>query len=140
MLYVSSFQGGTVTEVDMLTQTALRTFAVGGTPQGVALNRKGSRLYVANEQGYLSEIDLRGGLIGPALPLAGGGFGVGVTPDDNQAYITIPASGVVQIFGLQSRKLAGTLKVEGDPRRIAFSRAGKVGAVTNAAGYLTFIR
>ena len=65
---------------------------------------------------------------------------MGVTPDDNQAYITIPAAGVVQVFGLQNRKLSRTLRVDGDPRRIAFSRTGKVGAITNAAGYLTFIK
>ena len=130
ILYVSSFAGGTVTELDIFTQMVLRTFQVGGTPQGVALNRRGTRLYVANEQGYLNDIDLRTGVIGPTIALAGGGFGVGVTPDDNQAYITIPFSGVVQIFGLQSRKLAGTLSVDGEPRRIAFSRAGKIGAIT----------
>jgi DNA-binding beta-propeller fold protein YncE len=140
ILYVSSFVGGTVTELDIFTQTVLRTFAVGGTPQGLALNRRGTRLYVANEQGYLNDIDLRTGDIGLTIPLAGGGFGVGVTPDNNQAYITIPSAGVVQIFGLQNRRLAGTLDVGGDPRRIAFSRAGKIGAITNAAGYLTFIK
>ena len=140
LLYLSSFAAGTVTEIDIFTQTVLRTFPVGGTPQGVAINRKGTRLYVANEQGYLNDIDLRTGVIGPTIPLAGGGFGVGVTPDDNQAYITIPTQGIVQIFGLQSQKLAGTLKVEGDPRRVGFSRTGKVGAVTNGAGYLTFIK
>jgi YVTN family beta-propeller protein len=140
ILYLSSFAGGTVTELDIFTQTVLRTFEVGGTPQGLALNRRGTRLYVANEQGYLNDIDLRSGVIGPTIALAGGGFGVGVTPDDNQAYVTIPFSGVVQIFGLQSGKLAGTLRVDGEPRRLAFSRAGKIGAITNAAGYLTFIK
>jgi YVTN family beta-propeller protein len=140
ILYVSAFADGTVTELDIYTQRTLRTFAVGGTPQGVAINRRGTRLYVANEQGYLNDIDLRTGVSEPPIPLAGGGFGVGVTPDDNQAYITIPGAGVVQIFGLQNRRLAGTLRVDGDPRRIAFSRAGKVGAITNAAGYLTFIK
>jgi hypothetical protein len=34
----------------------------------------------------------------------------------------------------------GHAQVGGDPRRIAFSRAGKIGAITNAAGYLTFIK
>jgi DNA-binding beta-propeller fold protein YncE len=140
ILYVSSFGAGTITELDMFTQTVLRTFAVGGTPQGLALNRRGTRLYAANEQGYLNDIDLRTGVIGATIPLAGGGFGVGVTPDDNQAYISIPSAGVVQIFNLQPRRLAGTLTVDGDPRRIAFSRAGKIGAVTNGAGYLSFIK
>src|SRR5213078_2709515 len=33
ILYVSSFLGGSVTEIDMFTGTVLRTFFVGGTPQ-----------------------------------------------------------------------------------------------------------
>lgn len=140
MLYVSSFVGGTVTEVDMYTRTALRTFAVGGRPQGVALNRRATHLYVANENGYLSDINLATGDIAPPVALTSGGFGVGVTPDDNQAYITLPFEGVLQIFGLQTRKLLGRLTVDGEPRRIGFSRAGKLGAVTNQAGYLTFIK
>jgi YVTN family beta-propeller protein len=140
ILYVSSFAGGSVTEIDMFTGTALRTFQVGGTPQGLALNRKGTRLYVGNEAGYLNDIDLASGEIGANIPLAGGAFGVGVTPDDNQAYIAIPFSGVVQVFGLQSRRVVGTLDVGGEPRRIGFSQAGKIGAVTNAAGFVTFVR
>ena len=36
----------------------LRTFFVGGTPREMALNRKGSRLYVANEAGHLPSAGL----------------------------------------------------------------------------------
>jgi YVTN family beta-propeller protein len=140
MLYVSSFVGGTVTEVDMFTQTVLRTFGIGGRPQGLALNRRATRLFVANEDGYLSDVDLTTGDIAPPVALTSGGFGVGVTPDDNQAYITLPGEGILQVFGLQNRKLLGRLTVGGEPRRIGFSRAGKLGAVTNQAGYLTFIK
>jgi len=140
ILYASAFVGGTVTEIDMFTQTPLRTFAVGGTPQGLALNRKGTHLYVGNEAGYLNDVDLATGQIGANITLTGGAFGVGVTPDDNQAYIAIPSQGRVQIFGLQSRKLVGSLSVGGQPRRIAFSQLGKIGAVTNANGFLSFVR
>jgi len=140
ILYASAFGGGTVTEIDMFTQTPLRTFAVGGTPQGLALNRKGTHLYVGNEAGYLNDVDLATGQIGANITLTGGAFGVGVTPDDNQAYIAIPSQGRVQIFGLQNRKLVGSLSVGGQPRRIAFSQLGKIGAVTNANGFLSFVR
>ncbi len=140
ILYASAFVGGTVTEIDMFTQTPLRTFAVGGTPQGLAVNRRGTHLYVGNEAGYLNDVDLATGQIGANITLAGGAFGVGVTPDDNQAYIAIPSQGKVQIFGLQNRKLVGSLSVGGQPRRIAFSQLGKIGAVTNANGFLSFVR
>jgi DNA-binding beta-propeller fold protein YncE len=140
ILYVSSFIGGTVSEIDMYTKMVLRTFPVGGTPQEMALNRKGTRLYVANEAGYLNEIDLTTGQEAPHIPLQGGGFGVGVTPDDGQAYVTEPSAGVIQTITLQTRKIAKTFAVGGEPRRVAFSQQGHIAAATNAAGFITFIR
>ena len=139
-LYASSFASGQVTEMDIFTGNVVRTFDVGGTPQGLAVNRKGTHLYVANEAGYLNDVDLTNGQIGTQIPLIGGGFGVGVTPDDHEAWIAIPFSGKVQIFNLQQRRVTGTLDVGGEPRRIAFSDQGKIGAVTNTAGYLTFVK
>jgi YVTN family beta-propeller protein len=140
IIYVSSFAGGTVTELDMLTGTALRTFFVGGTPQGMALTRKSDRLYVANEAGYLTEVTLQTGQIAANIPLSGGGFGVGVTPDDNQAWVTIPSQGKVQIFNLQNRHLSQGLTVGGEPRRLGFSQHGGIGAIANLSGFITFVR
>jgi DNA-binding beta-propeller fold protein YncE len=140
LLYVSSVDAGTVSEIDMFTGQVLRTFTTFGTPQEMALNRKGTRLYVANEAGRLDEIDLASGDLAPSIPLHAGAFGVGVTPDDGQAYLTLPSAGLIQIFGLQSRKLIKTIDVGGDPRRIAFSQQGRIAAVTNSAGFITFIR
>jgi YVTN family beta-propeller protein len=140
MLYVSSFSGRTVSEIDMVTETVLRTFDVGGTPQEMAVNRKGNRLYVANEARFLSEIDLQTGEQLPIIPLAGGGFGVGVTKDDGEAYVALPSAGLVQVFNLQQRKLTRQINVEGEPRRIAFSEQGSIGAISNMRGYITFVR
>jgi YVTN family beta-propeller protein len=146
LLYVSSFDAGTVSEIDMFTGQVVRTFTTSGTPQEMALNRKGTRLYAANEgdlgseDGWLDEIDLASGGLMPRIPLQAGAFGVGVTPDDGQAYLTLPDSGLIQIFGLQNRRLAKTISVGGTPRRIAFSQLGHIAAVTNAAGFITFIR
>jgi DNA-binding beta-propeller fold protein YncE len=72
ILYTSSFVGGSVTEVDMFSGETLRTFQVGGTPQGMAVNRKGTHLYVANEQGYLTDVDLASGQLAAPMVLAGG--------------------------------------------------------------------
>jgi YVTN family beta-propeller protein len=151
LLYVSSFDAGTVSEIDMFTGELLRTFTPFGKPLGrpqeMALNRKGTRLYVATEKdaangkdGWLDEFDLASGNLTNRITLQAGAFGVGVTPDDTQAYLTLPSAGLIQIFGLQSRKLAKSINVGGDPRRIAFSQKGNIAAVTNAAGFITFIR
>lgn len=140
ILYVSSFLGGSVSEVDMFSGAVLRTFYVGGTPQELATNRRGTHLYVANEAGYMNDIDLTTGQLGQPITLQGGGFGLGVTPDDGQAYITIPNAGVVQVFSLQKGALSSTIKVGGNPRRVAFSQRGHIGAITNLYGYITFVR
>ena len=140
ILYVSSFLGGSVSEIDMFTGTVLRTFNVGGVPQELATNRRGTHLYVANEGGYLNDIDLTTGQLVQQIALRGGGFGLGVTPDDGQAYVTIPNAGVVQVFSLQRGQLAATLAVGGNPRRVAFSQQGRIGAITNQNGYITFVR
>lgn len=140
IIYVSAFLNGTVSEFDMFTGVVLRTFTVGGIPQGMAITRKGDRLYVANESGYLTEITLQSGAITATMTLSGGGFGVGVTADDNQAWVAIPSQGKVQIFGLQNHKLSQGLTVGGEPRRLAFSQHGGIGAIANMAGFVTFVR
>jgi YVTN family beta-propeller protein len=140
IMYVSSFFGGTVTEMDMFTGLVLRTFPVGGVPQDMAVNKKGDRLYVANEAGYLNEVDLFTGQMAPPIALPGGGFGIGVTPNDKEAYVSIPSMGLVQVFTLQSRKLTRSIAVGGEPRRLAFSHKGGIGAIANMAGYITFVR
>jgi YVTN family beta-propeller protein len=139
-MYVSAFLGGTISEVDLVSEQVVRTFEVGGTPQEMALNRKGTRLYIANEAGYLNEIDVQSGRELPRIPLASGGFGVGVTQDDVEAYVSEPAAGLVQVFTLQNRRLKWTIDVGGEPRRLAFSQRGKIGAIANMAGYVTFVR
>ena len=140
IIYVSSAFGGSASEIDRITGIVLRTFNVGGVPQDMAVTRDGKRLYVGNESGYLSEINLLTGQVAATIPLAGGAFGIGVTPDDGQAYVGIPNAGVVQIFNLQNRQLTKTINVGGNPRRIAFSQQGHIGAIANLNGYLTFVR
>jgi len=140
IIYVSASFGGSVTEVDMFTGAVLRTFTVGGVAQDMAVTRDGQRLYVANGSGFLTEIDLQSGQQTATITLAGAAFGIGVTPDDGQAYISLPDQGLVQVFNLQSRRLAFTVDVGGRPRRIGFSLQGHIGAVANEAGSVTFVR
>jgi YVTN family beta-propeller protein len=140
IMYAAASLGGNVTEFDMFTGTVLRTFNVGGKPQDLAVTKSGKTLYVGNEAGFLNEIDLPTGQITANIPLVGGAFGIGVTPDDVQAYVGIPSQGVVQVFNLQSHHLATTINVGGNPRRIAFSEQGHIGAIANLNGWVTFVR
>jgi DNA-binding beta-propeller fold protein YncE len=106
----------------------------------MAVTRKGDRLYVANEAAYLNEITLATGQLAATIPLSGGAFRIGVTPEDAQAYVTIPGTGRVQIFNLQNRHLTQTIQVGGNPRRIGLGPQGSIGAIANLNGYITFVR
>lgn len=138
--FVSSFVGGTVTEFAIASHAVVRTYVTGGTPQGLTTNKKGTELYVVNENGYVSLFSVSTGATLATLPLTAGGFGAAVTPDDNHLYLTEPSAGVVQIVNLQNRKMKGSISVGGQPRRIAFSSTGKVAVVANQDGYITFIK
>jgi YD repeat-containing protein len=46
----------------------------------------------------------------------------------------------VQVFNLTQRRIVGTLQVGGEPRRVAFSTQGKIGAITDPTGSITFVR
>ena len=141
LLYVSSFLDGNVTEIDMATGTPRRTFPIGGTPQELALNRNGTRLYVANEEGHLDEIDLGTGQSLPPIPLPGGGFGIGVSHNDGLALRDRPPPrSWSRSFPCRLASSAGTIHVGGEPRRIAFSQRGDIAAVTNQAGFVNFLR
>ena len=111
------------------TKTVDGFIPTGNIPTGVAFSPDGATAYVANQGDNAANI-----------PLAGGGFGVGVTPDDNQAWVTIPSQGKVQVFNLQNRHLSLGLNVGGEPRRLGFSQHGGIGAIANLSGYITFVR
>ena len=47
---------------------------------------------------------------------------------------------LIQVFARQNHKVAQTTDVAGNPDRNAFSQQGHIAAVTNTAGFITFIR
>src|SRR5258706_6593093 len=91
LLYVSTHSGGTGIEVNLRTRTVGRTFAVGGTPQKLALSGNGNELYIANEAGYVQFWNLvTGAQIGGnlVLPAGSAGYGMARRPSTGQLYVT----------------------------------------------------
>ncbi len=68
--YVSNRGGASVSVIDALKSTVIKTLAVGANPAGLALNSDGTELYVANEaDNTLSVIDTKSGAGIATLPL-----------------------------------------------------------------------
>jgi YVTN family beta-propeller protein len=139
-IYVASAYGSEVTELHTGTDAVLRKFTVNGTPQDMIVSRCGCELYVANEAGWVDVINLATGQNVARIPLAGGGFGMALSPDQVHLYVSIPSQGLVQVVNTQSRKITHTLEVGGQPRRIAFDYHGGIAVVANESGSVNFVR
>lgn len=140
LVYISRFTSGLVSEVNLGNGNGVRTFGPSGSPQGIAVNRAGSELYVANEAGWLEIYDLTTGTSAKKVTLDGGGFGLAVSPDGKFVYVTIPAEGKVQVVSVATRTVVNTITVAGHPRRIAISRHGDMAVVANENNYVNFVR
>ena len=140
LLYVSTRDVGIVTEINMRTTRVLRTFPVGGLPQGIALSPDGSQLYVANQSGYVQfwSVTSNSSLGQTALP--GRGFGLARRPTDGYLYATTLEAGQIVVIDPATRGVVRSINVGGIPRRIAFTTDGSIGVVPNEASWVDFLR
>jgi YVTN family beta-propeller protein len=140
LLYVSTRDVGTVTEINMKTNTVLRTLPVGGGPQGIVISPNGTELYVANETGDLQFWSLTTNASVGDVILAGRGFGLALRPSDGNLYVTTLEAGEVQVVNPTNRALVKSITVGGMARRIAFNSSGSIGVVANEGGWVDFLK
>jgi YVTN family beta-propeller protein len=118
----------------------LRGFIVPGRPQGLGLSADGRELYAAGEDGDLIVLDLETGAEIARVALGAGGFGIALTPDQTQVWVTAPAAGRVFVLDRASRTIRSTIDVGGRPRRLAFDRSGSLAVIADEAGSIRFVR
>jgi YVTN family beta-propeller protein len=136
-LFVSSTAG----DVWRLERGALRTIRqthLDCAAQDVALSNDDRELYVACEKGDVVVLDPRTMEQLDVIPV-GSAFGLAVTPDGEQLYVSSPSDGDVAIVELATRKVVNRVSVQGMPRRIAFSPSGDQAYVTNEWNWLSVI-
>jgi YVTN family beta-propeller protein len=118
----------------------LRSMALPGHPQGLALPSRGQELYVAGEAGDLIVVDLEGWAEATRVRLDAGGFGIAVSPDQAQIWITAPHSGKLFVLDRSSRAIVNTIVLGGMPRRLAFDQSGTTAVVADETGAILFLR
>src|SRR5574341_2371603 len=82
--YITNSNDGTVTVIDTATEEVTGTIVVGGVPWGVAVNRTGSRVYVAG--GSLSVIDASTATVQAVVPVKAA-IEVEVNPQTETVYV-----------------------------------------------------
>ena len=88
-VYVTNFDGGTVSVIDASTNTVVATVTVGGSPAVVATSPDGTRAYVANNtSGNVAVIETGTNAVVANVEVGAGSFGVAVTLDGTKAFVT----------------------------------------------------
>jgi len=140
LLYAAMPSASAVAEIDMTTNTLVRTIPVGGQPQALQLSPDGSLLYFADEnRGGVRVWNLNGGGEVGAVS-ASPGFGLRMTPDGTRLFLSSAIAG--QVFEIDRVGLAIILRydVGGKPRRVAISPDGTTVAIANEAGWVDYIQ
>lgn len=136
-LFVSS-TAGDVWRLERGTLRPLRQTHLDCAAQDMVLSNDDRELYVACEKGNVVVLDPRTLEQIDVLPI-GPAFGLAVTPDGEQLYVSSPSEGDVAVVDLATRKVVCRVPVQGTPRRIAFSPIGDKAYVTNEWNWLTVI-
>ena len=139
-LYVSNQSDGTVSEVDLSTETVLRSIQVGGRPQELVLSPGGTLLFVADEAGSVQIWSLRKGTKRGEIQVPGGAFAMAVSPDWRQLYISSALGGAVYMIDWKTGATLKTVTTGGTPRRIGFTADGTTALVANEGGWVDYIQ
>ena len=150
LLYASSFTTGTISEIDLTSQSVARLFIVGGEPQGIAVSLDGTELYVADEAGTgdIDIYDLVGERLISSLPSGattslGGPFGLARSLDGTEVYVgvaTTEGPGLIQVIDAATRMIERTINSCGQvPRRIAFGYSGGLAVIPDESGCVNVV-
>ena len=141
LLYVATRDGGSVLEVDWRSMAIVRTFTLGGKPQGMAISLDRQELYVADEGlNAVRIVTLATGATPTPVALAGAGEGLALSADGTKLYVGLVFAGKVQVIDRSSRTILRTITTGGTPREIAADAVRSQMLVANHAGWVDIVR
>lgn len=98
----------------------------------------GGTLYVATDAAV--EI-VAAATLSRAEPLAlEGGFGIALTPDGTQLWVSHPDFGRITVYDVAGRRVLGIVYTQGIPRQVRFSADGMAAIVASEGGAVLVIR
>ena len=137
LIYISSRDGATVSEVSTTSNQVARTFTTGGLPQRLAVSPNGRELLIANETLGLDIWNLETGVRDTTVGMAA--YGLALSPDGEKVYVTSGPGGLITIVNRADRSVDTTLTVGGITRNVAFDTKGETAIITNEADFVTVV-
>src|ERR1700712_1816076 len=87
--YVTRYYWGTVTPIELATDTAGTPIPVGNNPEGIAITPDGKTAYVTIKgDGTVTPIDVATEMPGTPIPVGNRPSEIAITPDGSTAYVT----------------------------------------------------
>lgn len=115
-----------------LNDTQVDTISLGGSPQGLAFSKGGSRAYVSNQDGTVSIIDTASRELVGTLSVGGNPGSLVISPDGTKLYVSQSADNTVSVFDADSGNLIGEPIAVGEyPDAIAADPTGTYVYVAN---------
>ena len=142
LLYASArgFDGGRVFEIDPVSLQVVRTFATGGSPQGIQLSSDGSKLFIAAEAGNVIVWDIASNTQAGTITTGCQGYGLVRTPDNSRLFVSCALNGLVVVVNPTTGAMITTLNVGGSPRELSFDPGTGSVIVPNEGGWVDIIR
>lgn len=137
LIYISSRDAATVSEVSITSHKVARTFPTGGLPQRLAVSPNGRELLIANETLGLDIWNLETGVRDTTVGMPA--YGLGLSPDGEKVYVTSGPGGFITIVNRADRSVDTTLAVGGTTRNVAFDAKGETAIITNEADFVTVV-
>jgi DNA-binding beta-propeller fold protein YncE len=97
---------------------------VPGRPRGLGFLRGASHLYVANEVGPLSVIDLDSGVLTDLAGVADSAFAVALTGDGEELAVAIPSASRVRLMNRLKLEVKQVIRTEFGPTSVTGNPAG----------------
>ena len=101
--YVTNESSGTVSVIEISTNTVTATVTVGSSPVGIAITPDGNYAYVTNYgSGTVSVIQINTDTVTATVTVGTDPIGIAITPDGNYVYVANKDSGNVSVIQINS--------------------------------------
>ncbi|MDB4902642.1 MAG: beta-propeller fold lactonase family protein [Mucilaginibacter sp.] len=130
--YITNSGDGTVSVIDIATNTVVSTITVGSNPTGVSVSTDNNRVYVSNQNSNsVSAINTSTNKVISTIPVGTNPTGLVVSPDGSWVYVANLNDGTVSVINTKSNTVMSIISVGLLPTGVAISPDGSRIYVTN---------
>ncbi|HYW32833.1 MAG TPA: hypothetical protein VE869_15140 [Gemmatimonas sp.] len=131
--YTANVGSGTVSELDLVTKSAVRQLPIGPRSEGIAVRPDGGEVWVgSNSNGTVSVVDTRTWTVSATLTGFTLPYRLGIAPNGKLAVVVDPEQNRIHILDVATRATLGTIDELGSPRGVSIGADNRTAFITSA--------